>query len=225
MTRRMMAVKRAVDIGVSLAGLAVLAPLLTIIAIIITLDSPGPALYLSQRIGRNGKPFTMLKFRSMYVDSPIVRNPDGSVRVDRHDARVTRVGRVLRIGFDELPQLFNVLKGDMSLIGPRPDPLEAVAHYQGPERQKLLVRPGMTGLAQVSGRTGIPWRERLEYDIDYVGRQSFWLDCRILFRTALEIISPLRKRRIQSQAHPRGQTTSEATGADAALEQVSGKTR
>jgi lipopolysaccharide/colanic/teichoic acid biosynthesis glycosyltransferase len=189
--------KRAVDIGMSLVGIVVLAPLMAIIAALIKLDSPGPVLYLSQRMGRHGKLFTIYKFRSMYVNSPVQRNPDGSMRVDKHDPRVTCVGRVLRMGFDELPQLFNVLKGDMSLIGPRPDPLETFAHYRGEERRRLLVRPGITGLAQVIGRTDIPWRERLTYDLEYVERQSLWLDCRIALYTLFEFVPPLRDRRFR----------------------------
>lgn len=195
-------VKRAIDIGVSLVGIVLLAPVMIIIAILIKLDSPGPVLHLSQRMGRNGKPFTMYKFRSMYVNSPVLRNPDGSMRVDKNDPRVTPIGRILRLGFDELPQLFNVLKGDMSLIGPRPDPLWALSHYHGEERRRLLVRPGMTGLAQIAGRTNIPWRERLKYDIEYLERQSLWLDCKIAFYTILEFIPPLRDRRLQRQAEP-----------------------
>lgn len=191
------AVKRAIDIGVSLMGLVLLAPVMIIIAISIKLDSRGPVFYSSQRVGRNGKPFTMYKFRSMYVNSPVLRNPDGSMRVEKHDSRVTRVGRILRWGFDELPQLFNVLKGDMSLIGPRPDPLEAVAYYRTEDRQRLSVRPGMTGLAQIAGRTDIPWRERQRYDIEYVERWSLRLDCRIGFYTIFEFIPPLRNRRFQ----------------------------
>jgi lipopolysaccharide/colanic/teichoic acid biosynthesis glycosyltransferase len=193
-------VKRAIDIGVSLVGLILLAPMMIIMAILIKLDSPGPVFYLSQRMGRNGRLFTLYKFRSMHVNSPVLRYPDGSMRVEKKDQRVTRIGRILRRGFDELPQLLNVLKGDMSLIGPRPDPLEAFSHYRGEEQQKLLVRPGITGLAQVTGRTDIPWRERLKYDIEYVERRSLWLDCRIAFYTIYEFIPPLRDRHLQRQA-------------------------
>ena len=193
-------VKRAIDIGVSLVGLILLAPMMIIMAILIKLDSPGPVFYLSQRMGRNGRLFTLYKFRSMHVNSPVLRNPDGSMRVEKKDQRVTRVGRILRLGFDELPQLLNVLKGDMSLIGPRPDPPEALQHYSGEERRRLLVRPGLTGLAQVSGRTDIPWRKRQEYDLEYLDRQSLWLDCKIAFATMFEFIPPLRDRRLQGQA-------------------------
>jgi lipopolysaccharide/colanic/teichoic acid biosynthesis glycosyltransferase len=191
--------KRAIDIGVALVGLIVLAPVIIIFAILIKLDSPGPVFYPSRRMGRNGKPFIMYKFRSMYVNSPVLRNPDGSMRVDKNDQRVTRVGRLLRLGFDELPQLFNVLKGDMSLIGPRPDPLEAFDHYRAEDRQRLSVRPGMTGLAQITGRTDIPWQERQKYDIEYVEHHSLCLDGKIAFYTIFEFIPPLRERRLQRQ--------------------------
>jgi lipopolysaccharide/colanic/teichoic acid biosynthesis glycosyltransferase len=167
------------------------------IAILIKLDSPGPVLYLSERMGRNGRSFTMYKFRSMYVNSPVFCHPDGSLRVDKGDPRVTHVGRLLRVGLDELPQLFNVLKGDMSLIGPRPDPLEACSHYRAEDHRRLLVRPGITGLAQVAGRNDIPWRERLAYDIEYVEHQSAWLDCKIAFLTLSEFVPPLRNWRLQ----------------------------
>ncbi len=184
---------------------------MTIIAILIKLDSQGPVFYLSQRVGRGGKPFMMYKFRSMYVNSPILRNSDGSMRVRKRDPRVTRVGRVLRLGLDELPQLFNVLKGDMSLIGPRPDPLEALACYRVEDWQRLSVRPGMTGLAQVTGRTDIPWQERQKYDIEYVEHQSLYLDCKIAFYTIFEFIPPLRERRLQRQIPLSDQTVVDRT--------------
>lgn len=186
--------KRVIDIAVSLLGIVLLAPLMALIAILIKLDSPGPVFYLDERVGWHGEPFVMYKFRSMHVGSPVLRNPDGSLRVEKRDPRVTRVGRVLRLGFDELPQLFNVLKGDMGLIGPRPDPAEALPHYREEDRRRLLVRPGLTGLAQVSGRTDIPWRERLAYDLEYVEHQSLWLDCKIALCTVFEFIPPLRRR-------------------------------
>jgi len=192
-----MSVKRTLDIAASLIGIVVLAPALISIAILIKLDSPGPVFYPSARLGRHARPFTMYKFRSMYTNSLALRNPDGSLRVDRRDPRVTRVGRVLRLGFDELPQLFNVLKGDMSLIGPRPDPPEALPHYHEREQARFQVRPGITGLAQIAGRNDIAWRERLQYDVEYVERLSLRLDFRIALGTIAEFIPPLRERRLQ----------------------------
>jgi lipopolysaccharide/colanic/teichoic acid biosynthesis glycosyltransferase len=193
----MAVLKRVIDVVVSLLGIVLLAPLMIIIAVLIKLDSPGPVLYLSRRVGRYGRLFTMYKFRSMYVGSPVLRNSDGSMRVEDQDERVTRVGRILRLGFDELPQLLNVLKGDMSLIGPRPDPPVSLPYYRGEERRRLLVRPGLTGLAQVGGRTDIPWRRRLTYDLEYMDYASLWLDFRIACITLFEFIPPLRDRRAQ----------------------------
>jgi len=136
----------------------------------------------------------MLKFRTMHLNSSPRYLPDGSMLVEPNDPRITRVGRVLRIGFDELPQLINVLKGDMSLVGPRPDLPYALDLYQGEENKRLLVRPGITGLAQVSGRTEIPWKERLAYDIEYVENWSLWLDLKTAVLTMVELIPPLRRR-------------------------------
>lgn len=206
--------KRAVDVTVAFIGLILLSPLLVLTAILIKLDSPGPVLYPSVRMGRHGRPFLMRKFRTMAQGSPALHNPDGSMRVDRNDPRVTRVGRVLRLGFDELPQLLNVLKGDMSLIGPRPDPPEALQHYGEEDRRRLLVRPGMTGLAQVAGRTDIPWRERLAYDLQYVEHLSLGLDARIAFYTAFEFVPPLRRRFAARRAEIFPRPTGSARGAD-----------
>jgi lipopolysaccharide/colanic/teichoic acid biosynthesis glycosyltransferase len=158
----------------------------------IVLDSPGPVLYNSRRLGLNGKEFTLYKFRTMYCGSPPRYLPDGSMSVEKDDPRVTRVGRFLRLGFDELPQLWNVLRGEMSLVGPRPDLPHALGLYQSDEALRLTVRPGLTGLAQVSGRTDIPWRERLVYDVQYVRNYSLRLDLRIAFLTLAEFIVPLR---------------------------------
>lgn len=212
MKPRTAAVKRAIDIGVSLIGLVLLAPVMIIIAILIKLDSRGSVFHSSQRVGQNGRLFTMYKFRSMYVDSPVMRNSDGSMRVDKCDSRITRVGRMLRLGFDELPQLFNVIIGDMSLIGPRPDPLEALAYYCAEDWRRLSVLPGMTGLAQIAGRTDISWRERQKYDIEYVEHRSLCLDCKIAFYTIFEFIPPLRNWRFQRQARPFDQVLEQEDG-------------
>jgi lipopolysaccharide/colanic/teichoic acid biosynthesis glycosyltransferase len=186
--------KRTVDILVAVCGLILLAPAMALIAVLIKLDDPGPILYKSERMGRGGKPFTILKFRSMYQDSPPRHGPDGTLLVEENDSRVTRVGRVLRAGFDELPQLFNVLKGEMSLVGPRPDPPAARAMYQAGDERRLTVLPGLTGLVQVSGRTEVPWRDRIAYDIMYVEHRSWWLDLEIIFLTVLLFLPPVRRR-------------------------------
>ncbi|MBN1582135.1 MAG: sugar transferase [Anaerolineae bacterium] len=215
-SKRARVVKRAIDIVVSLLGLILLAPLLVIIAVLVKLTSRGPVLYPSQRMGLGGKSFTMYKFRSMYVDSPVLRNEDGSMRVEKKDKRVTPVGRVLRLGFDELPQLFNVLKGDMSLIGPRPDPPEALPHYHDRDHYRLRVRPGITGLAQVAGRTDIAWRERVQYDLHYLDHQSLWLDLKIALATTIEFVPPLRERYLEANMFARYVSPSgQAAGLDA----------
>jgi lipopolysaccharide/colanic/teichoic acid biosynthesis glycosyltransferase len=193
MTRAQAAVKRSADVILSALGLILLSPVMVLIALAIVLDSSGPAFYNSQRLGLNGKEFTLYKFRTMYEESPPRYLPDGSMLVEKNDARVTRVGRFLRLGFDELPQLWNVLIGQMSLIGPRPDLPHALDLYQGDEALRLSVRPGLTGLAQVSGRTDIPWRERLAYDVQYVRNYSLGLDLRIALLTLVEFIPPLRQ--------------------------------
>lgn len=175
--------KRTVDLLGSAVGLVLCAPALMVLTILVKIDSPGPVLYRSVRLGRRGRRFVMYKFRSMHEGSPPRVNPDGSMLVTKNDDRITRVGRLLRLGFDELPQLWNVLRGDMSLVGPRPDLPYGMDHYEGDEVQRLEVRPGITGLAQVRGRTSIPWKERLSWDVQYVSKYSLALDTRILLET------------------------------------------
>jgi undecaprenyl phosphate N,N'-diacetylbacillosamine 1-phosphate transferase len=177
-------VKRLID--VLLAGLvAVLAtPLLASVALAVFLSSPGPVVFRQLRLGVRGRPFWLLKFRTMYVGAQDLRNPDGSAYSSDTDSRVTPVGRLLRqTSLDELPQLINVLRGEMSLVGPRPDQLDQLRFYSEQEKRKLLVKPGITGLAQISGRNNIPWERRKALDIEYVERQSFWLDLQILAKT------------------------------------------
>lgn len=175
--------KRALDVSVAAVGLATTAPLLAAIAAAVRLDSPGPALFRQPRIGRHGRPFTMLKFRTMTTAAPIEFNPDGSTRVTVNDSRVTRVGRYLRGGVDELPQLLNVVRGDMSLVGPRPDFGDPDALFSATERRKLDVRPGMTSLAAVLGRNALPWRQRVAIDLCYLEQWSLALDLKIIAAT------------------------------------------
>jgi lipopolysaccharide/colanic/teichoic acid biosynthesis glycosyltransferase len=191
--------KRTVDVTASTLGLALLLPFMAIIALAIKLDSPGPVLYNSRRLGWHGKEFRLYKFRTMHEGAPPRYLPDGSLLVEKTDSRITRVGRVLRLGFDELPQLWNVLRGDMSLIGPRPDMPYALDLYQGEEALRLTVRPGITGLAQVNGRTDIAWRARLEYDVVYVKHYSFGMDLRVAALTLAEFVPPLRRALLQDQ--------------------------
>jgi len=181
-----------------------LLPLFIVIAIVIKLDSPGPVLFKQIRVGKDGKPFTMYKFRSMHnadnskVHQNFVRSlfndshqyENGSVYKVAGDGRVTRVGALLRrTSLDELPQLINVLKGEMSLVGPRPDLPYSVEFYDERHSRRLAVLPGITGLWQVSGRSNKSLLEMLDIDIAYVNSWSFWLDIKIIARTFVVVIT------------------------------------
>lgn len=179
--------KRWLDVAGSLVGLVLTLPLTALIALAIKLEDRGPGLYVQDRLGYGGEPFRLLKFRSMVVGAD--RMADG-YRIRRGDERITRVGRILRrFSLDELPQLVNVLRGEMSLVGPRPALLRDLERYSERERRRLDVRPGITGLAQISGRASIPWRERISYDLDYVDRASFLLDLKILATTVARLFA------------------------------------
>lgn len=174
------ATKRAVDIAGSLLFLLLLAPLLFLIALLVRLDSPGPAFFIQKRVGRNGRPFHIYKFRSMYADTP---QYDFSP-VDIHDRRITRIGRVLRrTSLDELPQLINVLLGDMSLVGPRPEMPFIVQHYNPRQRRRLEVTPGITGLWQLSADRSFQIHENIHYDLYYIRHRTFFMDVSILIHT------------------------------------------
>jgi lipopolysaccharide/colanic/teichoic acid biosynthesis glycosyltransferase len=174
-------VKRVVDLLLSAPVLLLLSPLLLLCALAVKLDSRGPILYMQERIGLDGRPFRLIKFRSMVVGA---ESKGAGVRVEAGDSRVTRVGRVLRrLSLDELPQLFNIIRGDMSFVGPRPTLRYQVELYDNRERRRLQVKPGVTGWAQVHGRNRIDWAERIRYDLEYVERVSMTLDLRILART------------------------------------------
>lgn len=164
--------------------LLLLSPVLLLCALAVRRASPGPILFWQRRLGLHGRPFHLLKFRSMYHNAPDLRNADGSAYTGDDDPRVTRVGRFLRrTSLDELPQLLNVFRGDMSLVGPRPDQVDQLRFYAETEKRKLNVRPGITGLAQISGRNNITWERRKALDVEYVDRQSLWLDFSILAKT------------------------------------------
>ncbi len=179
------AAKRILDATLAAAGLVTAGPFLAAIGAAVKLDTPGPALFHHPRLGRGGRPIVVTKFRTMRVAAEQAFNPDGSRReVRAGDTRVTSVGRFLRGGLDELPQLVGVLRGELSLVGPRPDDLYAVDLYREGEWLKLSVKPGLTGLAAVSGRNDLPWRERLLYDIYYAHHRNIWLDLRIIAKTA-----------------------------------------
>jgi lipopolysaccharide/colanic/teichoic acid biosynthesis glycosyltransferase len=173
--------KRAFDFLASLLTLVLLSPALLLIALLVRLESPGPATYRQERVGLGGRSFTLLKFRSMVVGA---EHKGAGILVEKDDARVTRAGKILRkLSLDELPQLYNVLRGDMSLVGPRPGLRYQAELYSERQRGRLLVRPGLTGWAQVRGRKGIDWPRRIELDLEYIERISLLLDLRILFLT------------------------------------------
>lgn len=173
---------RPLELILTWATLAVTLPLIVVAAILIRLEGGGGAIYRQRRVGLDGAEFEMLKLRTMIPGSDPVGV--GTV-VTRDDPRVTRVGRWLRrTSLDELPNLINVLRGEMALVGPRPTIPAQVRDYTPRQHRRHEVRPGITGWAQVRGRAGIPWEDRIELDIEYVERRSPWLDLRILGRTA-----------------------------------------
>jgi lipopolysaccharide/colanic/teichoic acid biosynthesis glycosyltransferase len=178
--------KRAFDLAVGGALLVVLSPLLAGIAVWIRRDSPGPAFFRQTRVGLGGRPFRVVKFRTMVVGAA---NMGTGIRVVSDDPRITRSGAWLRrTSLDELPQLVNVVLGDMSLVGPRPTVPEQVERYTPHQRRRLEARPGVTGLAQVRGRQSLPWSRRIEIDIEYVEGWSMRRDLAILARTALVVL-------------------------------------
>lgn len=184
MTKTGEVIKNAIDITGSATAIVLLAPLFAALVVAVRLDSPGRALFRQRRLGRGGRPFTALKFRTMVENAPEVRDADGSALCHAGDPRVTRLGGFLRQwGLDELPQLFNVLAGQMSLLGPRPDQADQIRYYTPDELRRLDVKPGITGLAQVSGRNNLTWAERKRLDLEYVERRSLALDLRIFAAT------------------------------------------
>lgn len=189
--------KRVLDVTVAAALLVLTAPLLLLIALAVKLDSPGPVIFRQRRVGKNGREFTFYKFRGMVADAEArlhevahLNEVDGPIFKSRRDPRVTRVGRVLRrTSLDELPQLWNVLRGDMSLVGPRPPLPAEVAKYEPWQRDRLLAPGGITGLWQVSGRNLLGFEDMVRLDLEYITRWSLWLDLRILLRTMLVVLT------------------------------------
>ncbi len=178
------ALKRTADLVLGTAALVVLSPVMAAVAMAVKLSSPGPVFYRQARLGRGARPFRIYKFRSMVTNAPDLRNADGSAFSGDEDPRVTKVGRFIRkTSLDELPQFINVVLGDMSLVGPRPDQVDQIQYYSDEERAKLLVKPGITGLAQISGRNTISWEERKRLDVEYVHRRTLILDASIVLRT------------------------------------------
>ncbi len=189
--------KRPLDLTLTLMGLAVFWPVLVVIAMAVRLSSPGPVFFVQTRIGKDGRPFGMIKFRSMYADAEARRaallassDRDGICFKSRHDPRVTSVGRVLRrLSLDELPQIFNVLLGDMSLVGPRPGLPEEVRAYPPRAYGRLSVLPGITGLWQVSGRAEIGFDDMVEMDLRYAADGRLTTDLALISRTFGAVIT------------------------------------
>jgi len=191
--------KRAVDWAGAAILLVILSPLLIVVALLIKLTSAGPAFFRQTRGGRHGAPFRPIKFRTMRGD----RKPDPKEIVPLTHRDITPLGRFLRRSkLDELPQLINVVRGEMSLVGPRPTLPDQVAAYDDFRRQRLLVRPGLTGLAQVYSSALDTWEERILYDIAYVRRCSLMLDFKIMFRTVLTVILGEARTRLPFRASP-----------------------
>ena len=173
--------KRAFDVAASSLMLLVASPVLAGSAAAVVLEDRGPVLYRQRRVGKDGAEFELLKLRTMVVGAETM---GAGLAVNEGDPRITKVGRLLRrLSLDELPQLWNVLRGEMSMVGPRPTLAYQVERYTPRQRRRLEVRPGITGWAQVHGRAKLPWDERIELDVWYVENRSFWLDLKILAKT------------------------------------------
>jgi len=188
--------KRILDFAVALVMVIMAAPIMLFTALAIWLDSPGPVLFRQTRVGKWGEEFPCYKFRSMYIDAELrlkelsaLNEADGPVFKIKDDPRVTRVGRIIRkLSIDELPQLFNVLKGEMSLVGPRPALPREVAQYEYDQIRRLHAIPGITGLQQVSGRSDVDFKRWVELDLQYIAEQSLWKDIQILLKTIPAVI-------------------------------------
>ena len=181
------AARRAFDVVVAASALVVSAPILALAIVAIRLETPGSVIYRQRRVGKDGREFEVLKLRTMVAGAEHI---GAGLAVNTDDPRITRVGSILRRwSLDELPNLVNVLKGDMAIVGPRPTLPSQVAQYTERERGRLAVRPGITGWAQVNGRTSLPWHERIELDLWYIEHRSWRLDLEILRRSARLVVA------------------------------------
>ena len=179
-------IKRISDLLITFFSLIFVIPLFLLIAILIKLDGNGPVFFRHTRIGKDGRPFKMWKFRTMVENASQI----GPNLTATNDMRITRVGKYLRrISLDELPQIINVMKGEMSIVGPRPEIPEIVSTYTPEQKKALTIKPGITGLSQISGRDDLPIDVKLNYEIEYVERFSFTLDCKIVFKTIPTLIN------------------------------------
>jgi lipopolysaccharide/colanic/teichoic acid biosynthesis glycosyltransferase len=180
--------KRALDVLGATVALTLSAPVLAAAALAVRLEDDGPVFFRQERVGQDARPFEVLKLRTMIVDA---HTQGAGYAVDKGDARITRIGHLLRkSSIDELPQLWNVLRGEMSLVGPRPTLAYQVERYTDRQRRRLEVKPGLTGWAQVNGRASLSWPERIELDVWYVEHRSLALDLRILLRTVSVLLRP-----------------------------------
>jgi len=179
-------IKRIFDVIISLISLIILFPVFIISAILIKLDSKGPVFFMQERVGKSGKIFKIFKFRTMVVNAEKIGL---GYSLQKNDSRITKVGKYLRsTGIDELPQILNVLKDEMSLVGPRPTLLYQVKKYSSWERRRLEMRPGITSLMIISGHNKLSWPKKIKTDIYYIDHWSLWLDLKILFKTVWVII-------------------------------------
>ena len=194
--------KRFLDVLAAVAGLVLLSPLIGAVYLLVRCASAGGGFFVQDRVGKDGRVFRLIKFRTMRADH--VHDPDPSIVItDRHQS-LTPIGRFLRrTKLDELPQLVNVLVGHMSLVGPRPTVPEQVAEYDEFKRQRLSVRPGITGLAQINGGVALSWDERIEWDVYYLRRHCLWMDLKILLRTFVSVVArPESRLRRFAEVHP-----------------------
>ncbi|WP_240377988.1 sugar transferase [Bacillus piscicola] len=192
-------IKRVIDLILSILILILLIPLLTVISIIIKLESKGPIFFTQDRVGEHNRVFRIYKFRTMINNA---ENIGTGLKISGNDPRITRVGKFLRTtSIDELPQIINILKGDMSIIGPRPTIKKVVEQLSEDGKKRHVVKPGITGLAQVNGRQSLNWSEKIKYDVQYVDSLSFKLDIKILFLTILVVLKRdgVHKKEISNQ--------------------------
>ena len=195
--------KRLFDLLISLPVIVILLPVFAVIIIVIKISSRGPAVFRQERAGKNGKPFIFYKFRTMRTDV----DPFGPSPKSGDDQRLTRVGKFLReYSLDELPQLFNILKGDMSIVGPRPLYVSQMDEWDQRQKKRLLVKPGLTGLAQISGRGELTKEEKLELDARYAEAAGFWLDMKIILTTIAQVFGRknIYEKKYSKTEHTRG---------------------
>ena len=193
--------KHILDTAISLSAAILLLPVFVVIIAAIKLSGGGPAIFKQERVGKGGKPFVFYKFRTMRADV----EPFGSSPKTGDDPRLTKVGKFLReYSLDELPQLFSILKGDMSIVGPRPLYVSQMAEWNERQKKRLLVKPGLTGLAQISGRGELTREEKLELDVKYVETASFWLDLKMILATIVQVF---RRKNIYEKRYSKTELT------------------